>query len=576
MSAQKDASTLQPDRPQPESRPVSLSRLSAPNSSRAADDLRVLYEAGKLLSSTFSIHEIYDRLRELVARNMSCDGMIVSSFNPDDEMIRCEYVWVKGTSADPADFPPIKLAPAGLGMQTQVIRSGEPELFSDVRRRVQDGRGTFYDMGPDGELKPAGPETEHPQTRTALMVPIKRDDRTIGVLQVMSDKHDAYSWDDLALLEALLSQVTVAIHNAALFEEAQRQIEERTRAENRALESSEMLRLAMRGGRMGAWQRDLETDLVLWTPELEELFGAEIGSFAGSEPAFFEFVHPDDVPMIAADVRAAIEERRDYSVEFRFQHTSGEWRWIEGRGRATYDDAGRPVRLYGIGIDITDRKRQEAEIVALNASLRRAMAESHHRIKNNLQVLSALINVQLEDNAETVARSAMERLNAHVRSLAALHELLTLKFAGSDSEVVSLQELLEKLAPLLRAAAGGREIVVEADDVGAPLRQAGSFSMLVNELVSNAVKHGQGTISVTLRSGTAPGLRERAAEATLEVADEGPGIPDGFDPQKAGNTGIGLITTLSTWDLQGSVRWLRSDAGGTTVAVRFPIGPDIQ
>jgi two-component sensor histidine kinase len=199
------------------------------------------------------------------------------------------------------------------------------------------------------------------------------------------------------------------------------------------------------------------------------------------------------------------------------------------------------------------------------------MAESHHRIKNNLQVLSALVNMQIEDGAETVSRGAMERLNAHVRSLAALHELLTVKFAGGDADIVSLQELLAKLTPLLRSAAGGREIIVEAADVPAPLRQAGSFSMLVNELVSNAVKHGRGRVSVRLSLDSPNG--EGIARATLEVSDEGPGVPPDFDPAKSGNTGIDLITTLSTWDLQGSVRWLRRDTGGTTVVVRFPLAP---
>lgn len=571
MSEQDDPFVPHTGRPPGSARPTSLTRLAEPDASRAAEDLRVLYEAGKLLSSTLSIRDIYDRLRELVARQMSCDGMIVSAYDPGNELIRCEYVWVKGTTADPAEFPPLPLGPEGTGMQTQVIRTGEPVLFSDVRQRVQDERGVFYDMGPDGELRPAAQESENPQTRTALMVPVKRDGQTIGVLQVMSDEAGAYSWDDLALLEALIAQMTVAIHNAALYAEANRQIEERTRAEKRLRESSEMLRLAMRGGRMGAWERDIAANTVFWTPELEALFGVQPGSFAGSEPAFFDFVHPEDAPRVAAEVQTAMDRGRDYSVEFRFLHASGEWRWMEGRGRALYDEAGRPVRLYGVGIDITDRKQQEAEIVALNASLQRAMAESHHRIKNNLQVLSALVNVQIEDGVETVSRSAMERLNAHVRSLAALHELLTVKFVGGDADIVSLQELLAKLTPLLRSAAGGREIVVEADGVDAPLRQAGSFSMLVNELVSNAVKHGRGQVSIRLRS-DAPD-KGGIAGATLEVSDEGPGIPPDFDPAKSGNTGIELITTLSTWDLQGSVRWLRRNLGGTTVVVRFPLAP---
>jgi len=532
----------------------------------AAERLRILYEAGKILSSTLSAEEIYDRLRDLVCRQMPCDGIIVSSWDAASGLIRCEYAWAKGVRLDQAEFPPIPLGPEGTGMQSEVIRTGKPLPFRNVRQRVQDERGVFYDVGPDGELRPADEDSDTPRTQSAIMAPVIRDERAIGVLQVMSDLPDAYSDDDLALLEALITQMTVAIHNAALYADAQRQVEERTKAEERLRDSNEMLRLAMRSGRMGAWFREVSDNTVVWTPELEELFGLPPGGFGGTERAFYEMVHPEDVAETAAEIRAATEEHRDYAIEFRFRHDSGEWRWMEGRGRAIYDAAGARVRLHGVGIDVTERKLQQAQISALNESLKRAMAESHHRIKNNLQVLSALVQVQIDDGQPTVARSAMERLSAHVRGLAALHELLTMKFAGGEGEVVSLLELLDRLTPLIRAAAGSRDLVLQADEVLVPLRQAGSFSMLVNELVSNAVKHGEGRVEVVLRA-------LDGGQAELVVSDEGPGLPDGFDPSGASSTGLDLIMTLATWDLQGTVNWTNTAPRGAHVVVTFPLSP---
>jgi two-component sensor histidine kinase len=159
----------------------------------------------------------------------------------------------------------------------------------------------------------------------------------------------------------------------------------------------------------------------------------------------------------------------------------------------------------------------------------------------------------------------MERLSTHVRGLASLHELLTDRTAEGDVENVSLRELLDKLTPLLKSAAGVRTIHVTAGDVSAPLRLAGSFSMLVNELVSNAAKHGRGEIGVRLL------LNPDGNSATLEVTDQGPGFPEGFNPSAASNTGIELITTLSTWDLQGNVSWENRPDGGARVAVTFPV-----
>ena len=131
------------------------------------------------------------------------------------------------------------------------------------------------------------------------------------------------------------------------------------------------LALAMRGGRMGWWTRDLVTDAVTWSPELEELFGLAPGSFEGRESSFLERVVPEDRAALSAAVARAIADRTDYVVEFRFEHADGSIRWMDGRGRATYE-ADRPTVLYGIGIDITTRKQAEEAILAREERLRLA------------------------------------------------------------------------------------------------------------------------------------------------------------------------------------------------------------
>jgi PAS domain S-box-containing protein len=125
--------------------------------------------------------------------------------------------------------------------------------------------------------------------------------------------------------------------------------------------TGDMLSLAMRGGRMGVWSRDLSTNAVWWSPELEAIFGLEPGGFGGSEDGFLGRVHEEDRPTVAQAVENAIKGRTDYEVVFRFRHASGEWRWMEGRGRTIYDEAGRPTMLYGLGTDITERKQAQVE-----------------------------------------------------------------------------------------------------------------------------------------------------------------------------------------------------------------------
>ena len=140
-------------------------------------------------------------------------------------------------------------------------------------------------------------------------------------------------------------------------------------AEERLRRTQSALALAMRGGKIGWWQRDLRTEEVTWSPELEELFGLPPGSFAGDRDAFLSFVHPDDRAGVTEAVVGAIASGDDYVIEFRFQHADGTWRWMEGRGRATYED-GRPLMLYGIGMDISHRKETEDAIRGREERLR--------------------------------------------------------------------------------------------------------------------------------------------------------------------------------------------------------------
>ncbi|KAH0439501.1 hybrid sensor histidine kinase/response regulator [Paraburkholderia fungorum] len=128
-------------------------------------------------------------------------------------------------------------------------------------------------------------------------------------------------------------------------------------------ESRDVLSLAMRGARMGAWSHEPESGKFWWSRELEALAGYAEGRFAKMPEGFFELIHPGDLSALKQAVDLAVANGDDYVAEFRFLHASGDWCWMEGRGRATYDQHGEPLTIYGLGIDITGRK--DAQTVLL-------------------------------------------------------------------------------------------------------------------------------------------------------------------------------------------------------------------
>lgn len=172
-------------------------------------------------------------------------------------------------------------------------------------------------------------------------------------------------------------------------------ITESKRAEQNLIESQKMLSLAMSGSRMGAWSRDLATDAVFWSAELEALFGFEPGSFSGTLSGFRDYVYHEDRPRIAAEVERAIAEKTDYLIEFRFRHADGSVRWMEGRGQAVYAPDGTPTKVYGIGIDITERKHEELDRQFL-LELGEKIRFGEQNLENTLAAAAALTSRHLE------------------------------------------------------------------------------------------------------------------------------------------------------------------------------------
>jgi PAS domain S-box len=177
-----------------------------------------------------------------------------------------------------------------------------------------------------------------------------------------------------------------------------RDITERKKADQEYRESAILLSMAMESSRMGAWEQDRNLDVVYWTPELEEIFGLEKGAFPGTKAAFYELIDDADREEVRAKTEEAVREKRSYSVEFRFKHADGSTRWMEGRGEAVYSEKGEPVRLYGIGIDITERKQAEE-----------ALGESERRFAEFMQNLPGLAWIKDKNGRYVFVNDAAEQ-----------------------------------------------------------------------------------------------------------------------------------------------------------------------
>jgi len=198
---------------------------------QANEELSLLYEASRQLNRTLDLEKVYDTLHQLASRRMDCDGMFVSSYNPQDNLIRCVYNWHEGKPSEVSHLPPIPLEPEGYGIQSSVIRTGQPLLVPDYVARLNQVQ-TSYHVDKDGNVVDQVPDDAE-RTRSAIVVPLKLEGKVQGAIQVFSYRKDAYTEAHVRFLEALALQVGVAAQNASLYRQAQDEITERKQAEEK-------------------------------------------------------------------------------------------------------------------------------------------------------------------------------------------------------------------------------------------------------------------------------------------------------------------------------------------------------
>ena len=344
------------------------------------------------------------------------------------------------------------------------------------------------------------------------------------------------------------------------------------RAEAEIKESAERLEVALRAGQLGIWQ----VDLLTFHAQVSDI-GRRHFAFTPNEPValanILARIHPDDRDSVSEAVQRTLADRADFSIEYRLALPDGSTRWIAGNGHLMFREDGEAHTFIGTSQDITPSTERETELADLNIRLRRAMQETHHRIKNNLQVISALTELQVMESEGTVPVEEVQRIGQHARTLAAIHDLLTMQAAtGSGSESLTAQTVLAKLLPMLQSTSGGREIRSDSQPAPLSMRQSASFALLVSELVSNSIKHGTGAIEVSLNYAPAPASAPSGSRPylLLTVCDDGPGFPPDFNPQSAAHTGLELIESVGKWDLQGEIQFSNRNCGGASVSILFP------
>ena len=203
--------------------------------------LQALYLSGWQMSRTLDLDQIFANIHQIIVETMPCDSMIVSSYDEQEELISAEWAIGPYGPIDVSQLPPLPLNPEGEGTQSKAIITGESFNFRDYQEQRKTSKKKYY-IKPDQELAEKGEQPENGQVpQSALVVPLKLEKRTLGVIQIFSLDLAAFSQDDLNFLEALSPQMAAAMANARLYQQAQEEIKERQLAEDKLKAYSEHL-----------------------------------------------------------------------------------------------------------------------------------------------------------------------------------------------------------------------------------------------------------------------------------------------------------------------------------------------
>jgi len=311
------------------------------------------------------------------------------------------------------------------------------------------------------------------------------------------------------------------------------------------------------------WETDADARYVYVSAKVRQSMGYDPEALLGK--SFFDFLAPGE----EARVRPVFDAARDADEPLR---ECIHWRVAKDGLRRSISTSGVPWRdesgafkgYRGVDKDVTERMQAENELRESLAEKDTLLKEIHHRVKNNLQIISGLLYLQEEQVHDPVALESFRESRNRIASMALVHEEL---YRATSLSRIRLDDYIRELLPRLFGHAQKTPRLTfdcRLDPVGVPIEQAVPAGLVLNELFTNAYKHAfAGREAGLLRVE----LREEEKDVVIVVSDDGPGLPKDFAPEGGATLGMQLVVNL-TRQLGGSLDVRNHD--GAAFTLRFP------
>jgi PAS domain S-box-containing protein len=340
-------------------------------------------------------------------------------------------------------------------------------------------------------------------------------------------------------------------------------VEERTAELDELLEKQKALLSTIPAS---VYFKDRNGNYIAANKAFSDKTGTSVDEIAGkTDYDFFPKVQADDHREQDYEVMESGEPK--YDIEELVTEADGGVVWTSTSKTPFVGSGGDVIGMVGMTLDITERKRVEDRIKAALKEKEVMLREIHHRVKNNLQVVSSLLNMQARNVTDDETRGILSESRDRVMTMSLIHSQL---YEGSDLAEINMKEFVNRLLGQLQCyQVGDTKItrVIRVDDYPLPISVAVPVGLIINELLSNALKHAfegrdEGRIEVSLTA-------SEDGRINLTVSDDGVGMPAGFDIDKSKTLGLRLVKILTEDQLQGTLE-VTSD-GGATFKMEFDV-----
>jgi PAS domain S-box-containing protein len=374
------------------------------------------------------------------------------------------------------------------------------------------------------------------RTKAELVIPLVVHGRLVGVLDMHDTKTDVFSEENVLILQSLARYIAHVIDS--------RQKAEALR------ESLEKYRTIIENIQEGYYEVDLAGNFVFCNDSLcrmlgypmEKVLGMNNREYMEEESArkiysVFNQVHKTGVPINLVELEVITGDGLKHHAEFSVS--------------LIRDSKNQPTGFRGIIRDVTERKRAEEKIKASLQEKEILLKEIHHRVKNNLQIISSLLNLQAYNSSDPQLLKILREGQNRIRSMALVHEKL---YQSEDLSRIDFAEYIRNLAVHLfhscQVDPGRIQLKQDLEGIFLDINTAIPCGLIMNELISNALKHAfpegrRGNIYLELK-------RQDEGKLLLVVGDDGVGLPGDLDIHKTKTLGMQIVTLLAC-QLDGTI-----------------------